>query len=146
MQTALQRRNLPPASSWLLRAPARSSLSMLRGKKQTVASRSSTESEIVALDTALRIEGLPLLTFWGSVVAISKRATASCLSRCLGDLAAATRPALDAEKKRRPQTSPRPRAPSNSRGQLPRPAETASPAAPITCEGTVVHNPSDTQR
>ena len=36
-------------------------------KKQPVISRSSTESEIVALDTALRTEALPLLTFWECV-------------------------------------------------------------------------------
>eukprot|EP00959_Pyramimonas_sp_CCMP1952_P182574 3818260-Pyramimonas_sp.AAC.1 len=37
-------------------------------KKQTVVSHSSTESEIVALDSALRLEGLPLLSFWEAVV------------------------------------------------------------------------------
>ena len=36
-------------------------------KKQTVVSHSSTESEIVALDTALRVEGLPVLGFWDVV-------------------------------------------------------------------------------
>ena len=41
-------------------------------KKQTVVSHSSTESEIVALDTALRIEGLPLLSFWEAVVSTGK--------------------------------------------------------------------------
>ncbi len=39
-------------------------------KKQTVVSHSSTESEIVALDTALRVEGLPVLGFWDIVVDI----------------------------------------------------------------------------
>eukprot|EP00959_Pyramimonas_sp_CCMP1952_P000412 7892-Pyramimonas_sp.AAC.1 len=33
-------------------------------KKQAVVSHSSTESEIAALDTALRTEGLPLRSFW----------------------------------------------------------------------------------
>ena len=41
-------------------------------KKQTVVSHSSTEREIVALDTALRTEGLPLLPFWEAVVTIGK--------------------------------------------------------------------------
>ena len=36
-------------------------------KKQTAVSHSSTESEIVALDTALRTEGLPIMTFWETV-------------------------------------------------------------------------------
>ena len=33
-------------------------------KKHTVVSQSSTEAEIVALDTVLRSEGLPLLSWW----------------------------------------------------------------------------------
>eukprot|EP00959_Pyramimonas_sp_CCMP1952_P244677 5114488-Pyramimonas_sp.AAC.2 len=40
-------------------------------KKQTVVSHSYTESEIVALDSALRFEGLPLLSFWGAAVEIA---------------------------------------------------------------------------
>ena len=39
-------------------------------KKQTCVSHSSTESEIVALDTALRVEGLPVLGFWDVVVEV----------------------------------------------------------------------------
>ena len=31
---------------------------------------SSTESEIIALEEAVRTEGLPILTFWETVVAI----------------------------------------------------------------------------
>ena len=36
-------------------------------KKQTVVSHSSTESEIVALDTCLRTEALPMLCIWDDV-------------------------------------------------------------------------------
>eukprot|EP00959_Pyramimonas_sp_CCMP1952_P428163 8967468-Pyramimonas_sp.AAC.1 len=36
-------------------------------KRQTVVPHSSTELEIVALDTALLSEGLPLLSFWEAV-------------------------------------------------------------------------------
>ena len=39
-------------------------------KRQSVVSHSSTESEIVALDFALRSEGLPLITFWEIVTDI----------------------------------------------------------------------------
>eukprot|EP00959_Pyramimonas_sp_CCMP1952_P261481 5467123-Pyramimonas_sp.AAC.1 len=40
-------------------------------RKQTIVSHSSTESEIVALDSALRLEGLPLLSFWEAVVEVA---------------------------------------------------------------------------
>ena len=39
-------------------------------KRQAVVSHSSTESEIVALDLALRSEGLSMITFWEIVVNI----------------------------------------------------------------------------
>ena len=39
-------------------------------KKQTAVYHSSTESEIIALEEAVRTEGLPILTFWETVVAI----------------------------------------------------------------------------
>ena len=39
-------------------------------KKQTAVSHSSIESEIIALEEAVRTEGLPILTFWETVVAI----------------------------------------------------------------------------
>ena len=39
-------------------------------KKQTAVFHSSTESEIIALEEAVRTEGLPILTFWETVVAI----------------------------------------------------------------------------
>ena len=39
-------------------------------KKQTAVSHSSIESEIIALEEAVRIEGLPILSFWETVVAI----------------------------------------------------------------------------
>ena len=49
-------------------------------KKQKSVSHSSTESEIISLDTALRLDGLPALELWdlivsvfGSVIQISDR-------------------------------------------------------------------------
>ena len=39
-------------------------------KKQTCVSHSSTEAEFVALDAALRLEGLPCLQFWELVVSV----------------------------------------------------------------------------
>ena len=39
-------------------------------KKHTAVSHSSTESELIALEEAVRIEGLPILKFWETVVAI----------------------------------------------------------------------------
>ena len=36
-------------------------------KKQSVVSHSSTEAEIVSLDSALHQEGLPVLTFWEEI-------------------------------------------------------------------------------
>ena len=39
-------------------------------KKQTAVSHSSTESEIIALEEAVRTEGLPIFTFGETVVAI----------------------------------------------------------------------------
>ena len=36
-------------------------------KKQTAVFHSSTESEIIALEEAVRTEGLPILTFWETV-------------------------------------------------------------------------------
>ena len=47
-------------------------------KKQTAVFHSSTESEIIALEEVVRTEGLPILTFWETVVAIlfSRPATA----------------------------------------------------------------------
>ena len=37
-------------------------------KKQTAVSHSSSEAEIIALDAALRLEGLPALNFWELVI------------------------------------------------------------------------------
>ena len=39
-------------------------------KKHTAVFHSSTEREIIALEEAVRIDGLPILTFWETVVAI----------------------------------------------------------------------------
>ena len=40
-------------------------------KKQTAASHSSTESEIISLDTGLRLDGLPALELWDLIVSVS---------------------------------------------------------------------------
>ena len=39
-------------------------------KKQTSVSHSSTESEIISLDTGLRLDGLPALELWGQIVSV----------------------------------------------------------------------------
>ena len=39
-------------------------------KKQTSVSHSSTESEIISLDTGLRLDGLPALELWGLIVSV----------------------------------------------------------------------------
>ena len=40
-------------------------------KKQTAVSHSSTESEIISLDTGLRLDGLPALELWDLIVSVS---------------------------------------------------------------------------
>ena len=39
-------------------------------KKQTSVSHSSTESEIISLDTGLRLDGLPVLELWDLIVSV----------------------------------------------------------------------------
>ena len=39
-------------------------------KKQPAVSHSSTESEIISLDTGLRLDGLPALEFWDLIVSV----------------------------------------------------------------------------
>ena len=39
-------------------------------KKQTAVSHSSTESEIISLDTGLRLDGLPALELWYLIVSV----------------------------------------------------------------------------
>ena len=39
-------------------------------KKQTAVSQSSTESEIISLDTGLRLDGLPALELWDLIVSV----------------------------------------------------------------------------
>ena len=39
-------------------------------KKQTAVSHSSTESEIISLDTGLRLDGLPALELWELIVSV----------------------------------------------------------------------------
>ena len=41
-------------------------------KKQTADSHSSTESEIISLDTGLRLDGLPALELWYVIVCLWK--------------------------------------------------------------------------
>ena len=40
-------------------------------KKQTAVSHSSTEPEIISLDTGLRLDGLPALELWDLIVSVS---------------------------------------------------------------------------
>ena len=39
-------------------------------KKRTAVSHSSTESEIISLDTGLRLDGLPALELWDLIVSV----------------------------------------------------------------------------
>ena len=39
-------------------------------KKQTSGSHSSTESEIISLDTGLRLDGLPALELWDQIISV----------------------------------------------------------------------------
>ena len=39
-------------------------------KKQTAVSHSSTESEIISVDTGLRLDGLPVLQLWDLIVSV----------------------------------------------------------------------------
>ena len=39
-------------------------------KKQTSVSHNSTESEIISLDTGLRLDGLPALELWDLIVSV----------------------------------------------------------------------------
>ena len=39
-------------------------------KKQTSVSHSSTESEIISLDTGLRLDGIPALELWDLIVSV----------------------------------------------------------------------------
>ena len=39
-------------------------------KKQTAVSQSSTESEIISLDTGMRLDGLPALELWDLIVSV----------------------------------------------------------------------------
>ena len=39
-------------------------------KKQTAVSHSSTEVEIISLDAGLRMDGIPALDLWGSVIEV----------------------------------------------------------------------------
>ena len=39
-------------------------------KKQTAVSHSSTESEIISLDTGLRLDGLPALELWDLIASV----------------------------------------------------------------------------
>ena len=42
----------------------------LDGKKQTAVSHNSTESEIISVDTGLRLDGLPALELWDLIVSV----------------------------------------------------------------------------
>ena len=40
------------------------------GKKQTLVSHSSTEAEVISLDASLRMDGIPALDLWDSVIEV----------------------------------------------------------------------------
>ena len=41
-----------------------------KGKKQTLVSHSSTEAEVISLDASLRMDGIPSLDLWDSVIEV----------------------------------------------------------------------------
>ena len=53
-------------------------------KKQTAVAHSSTESEISAFEEAVRTEGLPILTFWETIVCILSDRLATMLTSVTG--------------------------------------------------------------
>ena len=65
-------------------------------KKQTSVSHSSTESEIISLDTGLRLDGLPALELWDLIVSV------------LGNVSRVSdnpgRPEIDAHKRQKSQS------------------------------------------
>ena len=65
-------------------------------KKQTSVSHSSTESEIISLDTGLRLDGLPALELWDLIVSVL--GNASRVSDNPG------RPEIDAHKRQKSQS------------------------------------------
>ena len=50
-------------------------------KKQTAVSHSSTESEIISLDTGLRLDGLPALELWDLIVSVLGNVSLTSLTR-----------------------------------------------------------------
>ena len=63
-------------------------------KKQTAVSHSSTESEIISLDTGLRLDGLPALELWDLIVSLL--GNVSCISDRSG------KPECDVHKHHKP--------------------------------------------
>ena len=65
-------------------------------KKQTSVSHSSTESEIISLNTGLRLDGLPALELWDLIVSV------------LGNVSRVSdnpgRPEIDAHKRQKSQS------------------------------------------
>eukprot|EP00959_Pyramimonas_sp_CCMP1952_P434745 9102982-Pyramimonas_sp.AAC.1 len=114
-------------------------------KKQTVASRSSTESESVVLDSALRLDGLPLLSFWKQwwrlITPAKRRRHAWAASDAPLRQYVRPWPPKRRGASRRLARRPHARGSSPSRRQLP--LKTELPAPPkgrtISHEGTVLH-------
>ena len=50
-------------------------------KKQTSVSHSSTESEIISLDTGLRLDGIPALDLWDLIVLVLGNTTRTMIER-----------------------------------------------------------------
>ena len=63
-------------------------------KKQTAVSHSSTESEIISLDTGLRLDGLPALELWDLIVSV--------LGNCSRISDRSGQPASDVHKRHKP--------------------------------------------
>ena len=55
-------------------------------KKQTSVSHSSTEAEITSLDAGLRMDGIPALDLWDSVIEVSHSSPNQICKRATGKL------------------------------------------------------------
>ena len=81
-------------------------------KKQTAVSHSSTESEMIALEEAVRTEGLPTLTFWEHVVSIfGDNTTAPATARPPRNSAFGIKASRETEQDRK-KTAHQPRVPT----------------------------------
>ena len=70
-------------------------------KKHGAVSHSSTEAEVIALDAALRLEGLPALMLWDTVIEVlsPKKVNQNKKSLALGDQSRESPEKIDQNKK-----------------------------------------------